>query len=745
MVQSAARVSQVTEGRSFNAPWRPSVVTNPWPGRRLGAFANAVDPRQTNTSDLGSILGRLWANKRKVGISTLATLLLGLTYLWLATPMYSSTASLFVDPRARKVDEAVPGGIGSDTTLLESQVAIITSDGVLKKVVKILKLGSDPEFAAESSPLKRAISGFFIRGKTETSPEERALISLRKFLKVSRAQKTYVLDITASSAVPQKAALIAQTVIDAYFSDQTRTKSDDAKRTTMLIESRLDELRKQVRDAELRADEYKKANKILTSEGDVVNEQQLTRMNAELVAARAVAAEDKARRDQIQSAIKAGAEPDVLGDAGRTGLIAKLREQYAQVARREASLSSQLQPGHPVMIDVRSQLNSVKKQIAAELHRVATAAESEFQVSANRVKELAQQIDKSKQEVSTLNTAQIRARELDQDVAASRDLLKTFLARSKETEQQESITSPDARVISPPDVPNAPSKPMPFLVLAMSLLSGLGIGAAWALRDGNSETTVKTAGHFFEQTGIPSVSVIPELRSASTSAGARDLPYGVQFSDLLSALGTRTDRDAGAYHQAILRLLSKIKSQVRAGRPNTVMFAAPRSGTGNSAAVLAVAYSAALSGERVLLVDATSINPELSSVFAANLAKSTTVILDSKEHLNRITTRDARSGLSFLPIALADLRTLRIQQRRRLVAGLNLVSQDYDWVFIDAGALLDDEAATTLLPATNQVFLVGRAGVTSRTDVDEMLEILDPARDRIAGAVLTFGPPQSRS
>ncbi|MEQ1672685.1 MAG: GNVR domain-containing protein, partial [Hyphomicrobium sp.] len=446
-----------------------------------------------------------------------------------------------------------------------------------------------------------------------------------------------------------------------------------------------------------------------------------------------------------QAALKMGAEPDVLGEAGRSGLMAKLREQYAQVARREASLSSQLQPGHPVMADVRSQLNAVKTQIAAELKRVASAAESEFPVATNREKELAAQIEKSKQEVSTLNTAQIRARELDQDVAASRELLKTFLARAKEAQQQENISTPDARVISPPVAPSSPSKPLPFLVLALSLLSGLGIGSAWALKGESESTSIQSPGEFSDQTGLAAVSVLPELKTGTPAASGETLPYGVQFSDLLAALGSRKDRDAAAFHQAVLRLLSKIKAQGRAGRPNTVMFASPRANAGNSASVLAVAYSAAMAGERVLLVDATSINPELSEVFAANLGKSTTVILDSKEHLTKITTRDARSGLSFLPIALADLRTLKTQQRRRLVAGLNLISQDYDWIFIDAGALLDDEASTTLLPAANQVFVLARAGATSRTDIDEVMEILQPVRDRIAGAVLTFAPLSGRS
>ena len=744
MAQSAPRFGQSFGGQTSNVLWRPSIVQNHWVGRSAMSRVSAFDQKQAGGGDLGKIVEQLLSNKRKLLLATLASLLLGLTYLWLATPMYTATASLLVDPRTRKIEETVQSGIGADTTLLESQVSVITSDGVLKMVIDKLKLANDSEFAAQPSALTHVLNTVLARESVSAPPEEQALASLRKALKVSRAQKTYVLDISASAKSPAAATELAQAVLDAYFADQTAAKSSEAKRATDLIDSRLGVLRDQLRQAETRVDEYRRANKILTSEGLIVNEQQLTKMNAELVSARGVAAEAKARRDQIQSAVKSGAEPDVLGDAARSGLIGKLREQYSQVARREASLSSQLQPGHPLMVDVRSQLNAVKTQINAELKRAASAAESEFQVASNREKELSLQIEKAKQEVSTVNTAQIRARELEQDLASSRELLKKFIDDAKVTQQQQSISTPDARVISEPTAPSAPSKPLPLLVLALSLLTGLGSGAAWALKSATSEKAIKNADQFSEQTGLATVSAIPELKASSALHNSQDLAYGVQFSDILSALGTRQDRDAAAYHQSVLRLLSKIKSQGRAGRPNTVMFASPRMATGNSSAVLAVAYSAALAGDRVLLVDATSINPELSSIFAGNLPKSTTVILDSKEHLNRIVTRDGRSGLSFLPIALADLRTLKTQQRRRLVAGLNLVSQDYDWVFIDAGALLDDEAATTLLPAANQVFVLGRAGATTRSDVDETMEILQPVRDRIAGAVLTFSPLQSR-
>jgi Mrp family chromosome partitioning ATPase len=204
------------------------------------------------------------------------------------------------------------------------------------------------------------------------------------------------------------------------------------------------------------------------------------------------------------------------------------------------------------------------------------------------------------------------------------------------------------------------------------------------------------------------------------------------------AIADTKGRDDIAYRQAVLRLLAKIKSHQRPGRPHTVMLVSPTTGVGNSATALAVAYAAALAGDRVLLVDATSVNPELSTVFATSLKPTSVVVLDSKEHLNEITTRDSRSGLAFLPIALADLRTLKAQQRRRLVAGLNGLSQNYDLVFIDAGAVLEDEAATSLLPAAEQVMIVARAGRTTRADVASTLEILESAQDRISGGILTM-------
>lgn len=702
--------------------------------------------KRTTETDAGGLLAILRRHVWKIVLSTLAATLLALTYLALATPVYTAAASLFVDPRARKVvsEEVAAQGYGTDLALLESQVAIISSDAVLKRVVEKLSLDTDPAYAPPPRQGLMAYIKSLIKGpSTAPNPKEQAVRSLGQSIKVKRAQKTYVIDVEVSSPSRLKAQQIAEGVVEAYLADQTAAKAAEARRANALIDARLGELREQVRQAETLVDDFKKANKILTAEGGVVTEQQLTKFNTELVTARAVAAEAKARKEQVVAALRQGLSPDTLPDAVRSSLVQRLREQYAQVARREAALSSQLQPRHPVLIEVRSQLAEVKSQINAEMKRVEAVSDSDYQVAHNRELEVARQLEAVKDDVSKSNTAQIKLRELEQEATASRELLRLFLSRAKETQEQVNTSTPDARVITPPALPERPSKPIAWLVLGLGLFGGLGLGVASALVLDHLDTRIRTSGDVANVTGIRALTALPAL-SAGTASRRRLLQQrarGVddsQFSDLLSAIADTQGKQDAHYRQGVLRLLGKLKAQQRPGRPHVVMFAAAALGSGNSATTLAVAYAAALAGERVLLVDATSTNPELSRIFATTLSPTNVVALDNKEHLARITTRDGRSGLAFLPIALADLRSLKSQQRRRLVAGLTGLIQSFDLVFIDAGGVLEDEAALCLMPVADQIQIVARRDASTRAELAQLAEVLDAARDRITGAVVAM-------
>ena len=159
--------------------------------------------------------------------------------------------------------------------------------------------------------------------------------------------------------------------------------------------------------------------------------------------------------------------------------------------------------------------------------------------------------------------------------------------------------------------------------------------------------------------------------------------------------------------------------------------------------VLAIAYAAAISGEGVLLVDASSTDTDLSDRLAADFDHGDLVVLDNPQHLRSITRLDARSGLVFLPIALADLRTLRTHQRKRLAAGISNIAEAYDLVVIDAGSLLEDESATALMAIADQIVLLQRHGDCAAIAQREAMRMIEPFADRFAGVVTNMAGGRS--
>ena len=687
----------------------------------------------TRSIDVRGFLGILRRYRWWLALGPLLGIAAAFLVLAHTPPTYTATGALFVDPRSRRVvtEEVSPAGYGSDASLVESQVSILVSDGVLRRVVDRDRLTDDPDFIRDpaNGPLTELKA--LVRGpRPAVDAETQAIETLARHVRVKRAAKSFVLDVEVSSTSPAKAARIANSVMQAYLDDQTAAKAAEARRASGLIDARIGELREKVRLGEARLDEFRRANQIVMSEGGIVSEQQLGKLNIELATARSVAAEASARLEQARAAARSGT-PELLPEAVKSGLVQKLREQYSQVARREAALSRQLKGRHPVLIDVRSQLNELQGQIDDELKRIAASAQSEAAIAQSREREILAATERAKGEVSRSNTAQIEMRELEQDLATSRDLLGGFIARAKETLEQASLTTPEARIITPASVPTRQSFPSPFLFLALGAFGGLGAGIARALvGDASAKSVQAVEGPRLPLPSLPIRATLPLLserpsimdRTQSWFAG---IGKGqAHFATVLRAVREPQTPAAHRYQQAILRLTNALSAKSSDDNPAITAVLSPHSGTGATSTALAIAYASARTGARTLLVDGASRNAELSELFAPRLDAGTVVVLDSKDDLASITQHDDRTGLSVLPIALADLSRLKPAQRRRLADGLAALARSYDFVVIDAGPVLDEHAALTLLPLASDVLIVVRHGDRPASDLEEATDAI---------------------
>jgi uncharacterized protein involved in exopolysaccharide biosynthesis/Mrp family chromosome partitioning ATPase len=227
--------------------------------------------------DLKEIIAIVKRHRGCVLGTTAALVLLVLSYLLVANPVYTSSVQILVDPRAQRgidndgnADGFPPdGGIA----LVESQLRILESESVLRRVVASERLTSDPEFVGGATwpPFVRWIaSALGLASSVAETDELRALRQLKEKVSSKRLEKAFVIDAFVSSHDRQKSARLANALAEAYLADQADSRAEAARRAAASLTARLADLREGVREAERGVDRYKFEHPTIAAPGALV-------------------------------------------------------------------------------------------------------------------------------------------------------------------------------------------------------------------------------------------------------------------------------------------------------------------------------------------------------------------------------------------------------------------------------------------------------------------------------------------
>src|SRR5580704_17095108 len=431
--------------------------------------------------DVQKIWSVLWRGKITILLSTMIAVALAAAFVLLVPHKYTATTQILIDPMDLRgaaqsdISTTIPQ---SDAAVLqvESQARVIASDNVLSRVVATEGLDHDPEFthgamAEKYGPLA-------------------ALSELQKRVQVKRSERTYVVDVSVTSEDPAKAARIANAIAQTYLAEQTEVRSNAARQISQALSGRLKELQTRVRDAEQKVEAYKASHNIVGANGELVNEQQLTNLNAQLSLARARTTEAKARLDQVESVLQSKTPVGAFPEAVQSQTISLLRGQYAEIMRRDAEQKSSLGERHPAVIEIEAQGARLQKLIEDEVSRIAQSDRAEYERAKADEDIQSHQVDALKNTAVSTNESLVGLRELERDVQASRAVYESFLVRSRETGEQEQVDTKNIRIISKADRPLYRSSPPPSLTLGLAAaLLGFASGVGIVIMRGEAEET----------------------------------------------------------------------------------------------------------------------------------------------------------------------------------------------------------------------------------------------------------------
>jgi polysaccharide biosynthesis transport protein len=694
--------------------------------------------------DFGKTLSTLWRGKWTIVASSLIALALGLVFIAVAPRQYTAATQILIDPTDLLAvgNGATPSTPLSDAGLLqvESQVRVLGSDAVLRRVITALSLDQDREFAGSRSPL-RALGEDILAAiglRRDDISEDRtlaALTELKRHVVVKRDERTYVVEVDVTTCDPEKSARIANAIADAYLAEQTQIRADAARQVSQSLSGRLKDLRDRVREAEEKIEDYKARNNMIGANGLLVNEQQLSDINNQLAAARVRTADAKARLGQITLVQRTKDENGAFPAALQSPTITALRSQYAEIMRREAEELATLGPRHPAVLDIQAQADRLRRMIDNEIDRTAVAARTEYESAKASEQTIADNVKALEGTTVDTNQAMVGLRELEREAQASRDIYQAFLVRARETGEQQLIDTKNIRVISRADMPLRRSSPPSGILIALgALLLGAATGAGIVLvRPQFEDDTAPQSRAWRHRIGGAAKGAALGLWSG---AGAAKIPVLAVLPAVDVSFGLSTVDDPGSpFAKGIHKIYDALReSHVQPDNPSVLVVALDAED--DSATVALTLAALAAEKQRVLLIDADIERRTLAAIDAEQSKAGLVDVATGRRLLYDVITRDRETNInlaSFVSpesrrdgrIADADIRRAFDQTKR------------FDLVIVAAIDVSGAPSTRFFGAVVDHIVLVAKADEHDQTAVARLIGRLGLDAKKVRGAVLT--------
>jgi succinoglycan biosynthesis transport protein ExoP len=732
---------------------------------------------------------------------TSCSIALGLVYLLTTPPSFSAHASLLIDSSKLRVlqqqDNPAVSDAPIDTGQVETQVEILKSESIGLAVVKDLKLSEDDEFVGPGRGLQgllRRIENLFSSKADSESKATRA--ALETFLTkrvIGRVARTYVLDIGFTSYSPTRAAEIANAIADAYIDDQLASKYQATRRASGWLQDRIKELRLQASDADRAVLEYKEKNNIVSVGGGpnnsrLLGEQQIEELNTQLGKARAQAEDAKAKLERITAVMKKdGADAPVdatVADSLHNEVITRLRNQYLDLAAKEAIWSARYGANHLAAVNLRTQMAEQRKSILDELGRIAQGYKSDYEIAKTQVDGLEKSLENLVANSQVVNRDKLGLRDLESTAQVYQKLYDTFLKRYMEAIQQQSFPITEARVISTAATPDRKSGPKTFTVLGIAGIIGILLSVGAAVMREAVDQVFRTARQVESALQINCLAVLPRLNAPAGSVrsannGSLVAPRrnsvgpeeGVangevsKVSDLIATVLSRDVAKSGMSGHKAARKLSyskreflrqvvdeplsgfaeafrsiKIAADIGGlnGNHKVIAITSTIPGEGKSTVSTNLAQLIAHSGKRVILIDADLRNPTLTRAMAPAAEIGLMEVLGNQSALNSVICVDEETGLHFVPAFLKSRTAhtndiLASDPFKKFVDGLR---SSYDYIVLDLSPLAPvvDVRATTKF--VDSYIYVIEWGKTRKDFVQQQLLGAPELGDLMLGVVL---------
>lgn len=666
----------------------------------------------------------------------LATFLAGIAiagvYVSLKSPKYTAQAKILIERRGSPILDVrdVLGEVGDEKNYYKTQYAILKNRDLALDVIRSLELARDPVFV-----------GLSAANAYDKDPERANLAAASIYqssLLIKPVDGTRLVNVYMTTKEPALSAKIANAHVEAYIQQSLRLRAKASEDARGFLEEKLVGLKRRLEQSEAVLNDYRREAGIISSidarENLIVS--RLTAFNNRLSDAETdlIALEAEMHLIQVR-------EYDALPEINRSHLIRAIKVQLGALEQEYDEMRSRFKPTYAGLRHVEERLKEMQGRLEDEIKTTVRAIESSYLGAKEKVRRLRAQTEAEKNKVMGFKDEAVQYAILQREADANKALYDSVLSRMKEmgvaSAQPSNVFMVERSV--PPSKPSEPQTRRIFeLAGAIGLLLGLAFVIGRDLLDGSLKNA-DDVGRFLQ---LAHLGTVPDFELVR---GAEDLQQDPM------ALPPR-EEDAGLVlskdpfsmiTEAYRTLRTAILLSQSDSPPKTILLTSAQPAEGKTTSSLNLSILFARLGARVLLVDADLRRPTCDRRLGIEAPRGLTHVLAGQESLMNVVYPTAVENMSLLPAGTIPPNPTELLGSHSMQELLTEVSEDYDYVIVDASNALAINDAVVLAPFVDGVMLVVDAHRTPRALMQRTKKRLEQAHARMLGVILNRVDPES--
>lgn len=693
-------------------------VETPLSGRRLRVPARALAPAPAAAAPRpDSLLVVLWRSRWLVLICLLAALDGGIMYLRHVTPVYTSTAKLYLDYAGIRISNSYdPTGRPQTDKYLCTQAELIKSRPILTAVQDALTPMHLQTLADVDAPTAY----------------------LQRNMTVEIGKRDEVISVALRSPYPAEAAEIVNRVVDAYLASRTEHEQHNSAQVLKALQEELRRTDKELNEKRTLLTEFQKGQMPLALGSDQSSgvmqrylefqnahtQAQIQRMDAEsfrrVVAT--LARDPIGLRQYVQ--LRANLGTSVAGDQEKAPLEARIID----LKHQKETLLKTVTPGWPSVVALTTEIQSLEaklKELDDRFVRAVTSATEQRYAEAKKYEEQVAQLASQQQtQVALLNAEVAQYQRLRSEVDQLATYSQTLEQQVREIRKLVGEDTGQLRMaVLERALPAAlPSEPQKARIMAMALILGLLLGGAVAVTRDWLDQTLRSTDEIAALLRVPVLGAIPAM---SRHRKMQDRGRKILLQP--------DSREAEAYRTIRTAVLFGAAPE----GAKTLLITSPAAGDGKSTLVSNLAIALANAGQKTLILDADFRKPMQHAIFG--LDPHERCLSDVFAGVMTLAAAVQPTGIEGLHVLTGGYRIpnpAEVLNSRQFSQLLTCLTEVYERIVIDAPPVTAVTDAQILGALCDATVLVLRADKSSRSVALHAIDALQSVGTRLLGVVV---------